>query len=49
MKLAATARRDRLRAMLADLKMLGAIEAVDGILSEVDGGRSPLPRPSSSS
>ena len=32
------ARRDRLRAMLADLKMPGALEAVDGILSEVDGG-----------
>ena len=33
----APARRDRLRAMLADLKMPGALEAVDGILSEADG------------
>ena len=48
MKLAA-AWRDRRQAMLADPKMLSAIEALDGILSEVDGGRSPLPRPSSSS
>ena len=31
-------RRDRLRAMLADLKMPGALEAVDGILSEADSG-----------
>ena len=30
--------RDRLRAMLADLKMPGALEAVDAILSEVDSG-----------
>ena len=30
--------RDRLRAMLADLKMPGALEAVDGILSEADSG-----------
>ena len=35
----APARRDRLRAMLADLKMPGALEAVDGILSDADGGR----------
>ena len=34
----APARRDRLRAMLADLKMPGALEAVDGILSDADGG-----------
>ena len=34
----APTRRDRLRAMLADLKMPGALEAVDGILSEADGG-----------
>ena len=34
----APARRDRLRAMLADLKMPGALEAVDGILSGADGG-----------
>ena len=29
-------RRDRLRAMLADLKMPGALEAVDGVLAKVD-------------
>ena len=34
----APTRRDRLRAMLADLKMPGALEAVDGILSDADGG-----------
>ena len=38
MKPPAPTRRDRLRAMLADLKMPGALEAVDSILSEVDGG-----------
>ncbi len=38
MKPPAPSRRDRLRGMLADLKMPGALEAVDGILSEVDGG-----------
>ena len=38
MKAPAPTRRDRLRAMLADLKMPGALEAVDGILSEADGG-----------
>ena len=31
-------RRDRLRAMLADLKMPGAVEAVDGVLATVDSG-----------
>ena len=31
--------RDSIRAMLADLKMPGSLEAVDGILSEIDGGR----------
>jgi DNA replication protein DnaC len=31
--------RDGIRAMLADLKMPGSLEAVDSILSEVDGGR----------
>ena len=31
-------RRDRLRAMLADLKMPGALEAVDGVLAQVDSG-----------
>ena len=38
MNVPAPARRDRLRAMLADLKMPGALEAVDGILSGADGG-----------
>ena len=38
MKPPAPTRRDRLRAMLADLRMPGALEAVDGILAEVDGG-----------
>ena len=38
MKAPAPSRRDRLRAMLADLKMPGALEAVDGVLSEADGG-----------
>ena len=31
-------RRDRLRSMLADLKMPGALEAIDEILQGVDGG-----------
>ena len=31
-------RRDRLREMLADLKMPGALEAVDDILAQADGG-----------
>ena len=35
MKPPAPTRRDRLRAMLADLRMPGALEAVDGILSEL--------------
>ncbi len=38
MKSPVPSRRDRLRAMLADLKMPGALEAVDGILSEADSG-----------
>ena len=38
MKAPALNRRERLRAMLADLKMPGALEAVDGILSEADSG-----------
>jgi hypothetical protein len=36
----APSRRDRLRHMLADLKMPGALEALDAILHGVDGGRS---------
>jgi DNA replication protein DnaC len=35
---AATARRDHIRAMLADLKLPGALEAVDEILAQVDQG-----------
>ena len=38
MKAAANSRRDRVRAMLADLKMPGALEAVDGILAQADSG-----------
>ena len=38
MKATASDRRDRLRAMLADLKMPGALEAVDGVLAQVDSG-----------
>ena len=34
----AMSRRDRLRSMLADLKMPGALEALDSILQSVDGG-----------
>src|ERR1700757_2910822 len=35
--------RDALRGMLADLKMPGSLEAVDGILSEIDSGRVAAP------
>lgn len=35
--------RDRIRAQLADLKMPGALEAVDGILQQVDGGQRSAP------
>jgi DNA replication protein DnaC len=38
MKAAARARRDRIRAQLADLKMPGALEALDDVLARVDGG-----------
>ena len=38
MRPAAGSRRDRVRAMLADLKMPGALEAADGILARADGG-----------
>jgi DNA replication protein DnaC len=38
MNAALRSQRDDIRAMLADLKMPGALEAVDGILSDVDGG-----------
>ncbi len=39
MKRTPLSRRDRLRAMLADLKMPGALEALDGVLSDIDGGQ----------
>lgn len=38
MKAAPPSRRDRVRAMLADLKMPGALEALDSILHGIDGG-----------
>ena len=41
----ASDRRDRLRVMLADLKMPGALEAVDGVLAKVDSGAVSRPRP----
>ena len=34
----APSRRDRIRAQLADLKMPGALEALDQVLSGIDGG-----------
>jgi len=38
MKAVALSRRDRIRAQLADLKMPGALEALDEVLTTVDGG-----------
>lgn len=38
MKANSASRREQIRAMLADLKLPGALEAVDGILSKADGG-----------
>ncbi len=38
MKAAAASRRETIRFMLADLKMPGALEAVDGVLSKADNG-----------
>ena len=38
MKAAPRSRRDRIRAQLADLKMPGALEALDEVLTGVDGG-----------
>jgi DNA replication protein DnaC len=32
-------RRDQIRTMLADLKLPGALEAVDGVLARADGGQ----------
>src|SRR5690349_2501260 len=39
MSVAARSHRDAIRSMLADLKMPGSLEAVDGILGEIDGGK----------
>jgi DNA replication protein DnaC len=39
MTAAPRSQRDAIRAMLADLKMPGSLEAVDGILSEIDSAR----------
>jgi DNA replication protein DnaC len=36
---AVSSQREAIRTMLADLKMPGALEAIDGILSEIDSGR----------
>ena len=38
MKAAARSRRDRIRSQLADLKMPGALESLDDVLTGVDGG-----------
>jgi len=38
MNTAIRSQRDAIRGMLADLKMPGSLEAVDGILSDIDGG-----------
>lgn len=38
MKAAARSRREHIRAMLADLKLPGSLEAIDGVLSDADGG-----------
>jgi DNA replication protein DnaC len=38
MKTTSRSRRDRIRAQLADLKMPGALEALDNVLTTVDGG-----------
>jgi DNA replication protein DnaC len=39
MSLAVRSQRDAIRGMLADLRMPGSLEAVDAILSDIDGGR----------
>jgi DNA replication protein DnaC len=39
MKKTPVSRRDRIRSMLADLKMPGALEGLDSILHDVDGGK----------
>ena len=38
MTVPSASRRDRLREMLADLRLPGALEVVDEVLSDVDGG-----------
>jgi DNA replication protein DnaC len=38
MKVQARSRREQIRAMLADLKLPGSLEAVDAVLSDADGG-----------
>ena len=38
MKAAVRSRRDRIRSQLADLKMPGALESLDDVLTGVDGG-----------
>lgn len=38
MRSAAPSRRDRIRAQLADLKLPGALEALDRVLAQVDSG-----------
>lgn len=41
--------RDRIRWQLADLKMPGALEALDALLAQVDGGKLQAPQAMSSS
>jgi DNA replication protein DnaC len=43
MKKSAPSRRDRIRSMLADLKMPGALEELDPILQGIDGGKLTAP------
>lgn len=43
MKAATLSLRDQIRAQLADLRMPGALEALDDVLQEVDGGKLPAP------
>lgn len=43
MRSAAPSRRDRIRAQLADLKLPGALEALDRVLAQVDGGAATAP------
>jgi DNA replication protein DnaC len=43
MKPTAVSLRDRIRTQLADLRMPGALEALDAVLQELDGGKLPAP------